>query len=295
MQHIRFIESDVGAREDVWQHAWMTKVLPWLIHQGPQGKTAFFTEWILSPGVTSAGYYLTGLRGGLRPAPYAEWKAWSHDLLGKGHAIDTLLALADHYGVKPLSLWVMLPYPYEQQEERRGKAVQKWAETVRYLWMKRFGLSGHRLEGFVWGREAIPDGDLQLVRSFNEWVRNYDLHTMWLANYGSTHVQDWRRLGFTQSALYSNYTGNGPYPKQWLDASMSFASIHHMGLQCIYGSSQRFAPNSQKHYLDAAVAYRNAGGKGPIVHRFASSVRHERDSASTPIYEDLYRIVTGKG
>ncbi len=295
MQHLLMMENALAASAHDMQHRWSSKAAPWLVHTGAQGKTVFFADWILSPGATGKGNFLNGLRGGIRPASPAEWMEWTQLLFNKGMALDTLLSLSNRYGIKPLSLWIMLPYCYEQQERVRLKALLEWAGTVRSLWVKRFGLSGHRLEGFVWGREAIPDGDIQLVQAFNEWVRNCGLNTMWLANYGSTHVQEWNRIGFTHVSIFSNYTGKGPYTKQWLDAAMSYAIIHHMGLQSVYGAGLRFEESSHGDYLNAVASYRLSGGEGPVVHRFIPCSRGEVPGPSSPIYEAMYRTVHGGG
>ncbi|GIQ68526.1 DUF4855 domain-containing protein [Xylanibacillus composti] len=294
MRHILLFESDLATNTDYLQSEWGRSALPWFVYRGPNGNQAFFARWILSPGATSKGGYLTGLRSGLLPASLAEWEAWSHQLLGEGCVVDTFLAHANRYGVETPSLWVMLPYPSEQLEKDRIQAVTDWADTVRSRWAKRFGRSGPRLEGLVWGREAIPDGDVSLVRAFNGWAGKRGLSTMWLANYGSAHVSEWKDLGFAESALFSNYTGKGPYPKQWLEATVSFACYYQNGLQCVYGSGLRFAENCYLEYLDAARAYVNSGGKGPIVHRFLFPPLHAGIKPSSPLYEAIYSIV-GRG
>lgn len=272
-------------------------VSPWLTYASEEGELPLFRQLLLYPGPTPDRRFIDGLRCGLRPATLKEWTLWSDMLCGLGKALAHLNSNKRGMDGEVLTYWVMLPYPFSQQGQDRLNRLMAWTLEFLEQWVQYSSGSGanQQLAGFVWGRECILGRDVELVQAYNRWLSSLAYPVLWLPNYGSYHVGEWAQLGFRFTALFSNYTGQGPYDQTWLDNSTIYAAANSLGWQSVYGYGPRFSAAHPHAYLQATENYMQLSGTGPIVHRLVRLTKEDVEHHYPYLYPRLYEMIHDGG
>jgi len=290
---------------------------PVLIYRGADGQIRpLFSEIVFAPGRTSRGRYLCDLYAAYDPAEAEDWQEWAHVLYQPAGMLQAAVEIARRYALPEIGIWIRLPYPliYERASDvgetvrselakERADRLVSWAREVQQLWEHtEHELIRERLKlrGFVWGRESIPSHDVRVATAVNEQLSERGLETLWLANYRSLHILEWRKtLQFSQVALYPNYTGNTEYDRSWLHYTAQYAAIHHIGIQMIVGRGRLYGHQHVQDYMEFLEQYNGKGGSGPIVYRFPNQsivdVYQQRRDLYDLIYRSCSRFEGGEG
>ncbi|MCI3926244.1 DUF4855 domain-containing protein [Paenibacillus sp. TRM 82003] len=284
--------------------AWTVEELdPIVTYVHPSGaRRPFFTELMLLPLQSGRGRFYCGLYAGYEHARKEDWLEWIDFLFAPGVGLDACARVAERHGMTELKIWLMLPYPPPgdylyvsgdrnqsfDSRHHRLIALQSAVETIVERWERSFRDAPIRLMGFVWGREGIPESDAELAFICNERISTFGLERMWLPNYRSNRVIEWRELGFSQVAIFPNYTGNSEYGKEWLQNTSKFAALNRMGIQIVNGKGTRFDRRHPKEYFKMANTYRRQGGEGPFVFTFPNRSLLELYRDDRRAYDDTY-------
>lgn len=194
------------------------------------------------------------------PSDITDWLLWADALFLPNLNLN---ALADVAGNEKRDVWVSIPYPHPFQksfgtvggrvlnfllEDDRLEAVKWWIDQFLVRWNKNAHLHQNLdFRGFLWQREAIDANDEPLAARVNEWIHKKGCLSMWLPNYGSFGVMNWKKMGFDVTAVNTNYTGNTSYDYKWIQYSSLFSATYHTGMQMIWGKGLIYSDN---HHLD---------------------------------------------
>lgn len=266
----------------------------------------FFTEFLLAPQQSSRGRFYCGLYAGYDHARKEDWSEWVDWLFMKEQGVHALATVADLNGIQEIGVWLMLPYPppgdymYEQGKRPRRFNIQLHRllalhdaiETVIERWSRFYARTPVRLRGFVWGRQGIPEADVEVVEMCNEWIASLGLERLWMANYRSNRVIEWRELHFSAIALFANYTGRSEYGKDWLYNTGKFAALNGMGIQVVNGRGVIYDPNHADLYLEMVKKYFKQGGRGPLVYTFPNTTPLDVLIEDPTAYHRIYDSVT---
>lgn len=264
----------------------------------------FFTELLFTPGRSTKGRFYCDLYAGYQRADKQDWEEWAEFLFQKDKMLDAAAAVGTMYLQPQTGIWLRLPYPVIDTGNMsinltRKAALFDWIGYVLYLWELYRPSSQLALRGFAWGRESIPVHDVELVTQCNELIRDLGFETLWMANYRSLHVADWRKMHFSQIVLYPNYTGNTEYGVQWLSDTALFAALNHMGIQMVMGQGKLYHPDHFRHYCEFMKQYLQQGGSGPILYRFPKQsltqlYRNRNKQAYRSVYRSMARLKGGR-
>lgn len=194
------------------------------------------------------------------PSDLTDWLLWADVLFLKDLNLE---ALAKISGFRKRECWVSIPYPHPfqrsfghvgtrnldfQVEADRLEAVHWWLDQF----LKRWRANRHlhqklNFKGFLWQRSAIDESDENLVIQVNKRIHRLGFLSMWLPNFGSYGVLDWKKWGFDVTAIYPNYSGNSNYDASWIKNASLFAAAHHTGIQLAWGKGLTYNEN---HHLD---------------------------------------------
>lgn len=283
---------------------WMeTEIEPVITYLHASGtRVPFFPELLLIPRQSSKGRFYCGLYAGYDHARKEDWEEWIEFLFAPGTVLDACARVAGRHGIEEMGIWIMLPYPPPgkhayapslrfDRSQHRLEVLQTAVEKIAERWKNVFGSTSVTLRGFVWGREGIPDGDVEIVSACNANITAQGLERMWLPNYRANRVAEWTKLGFSRVALFSNYTGGTEYGKEWLSNTCKFAALNGMGIQAVHGRGTLYDHAHPKHYLDMVRTYLSQGGKGPIVFTFPNGSLLDLYRSDSQSYERLYNFI----
>ncbi|WP_161524648.1 DUF4855 domain-containing protein [Alteribacter lacisalsi] len=195
-----------------------------------------------------------------------DWDWVIDELFRSGRNIDA----AQQAARTKTDIWVCLPYPGPGQrsfgrvngkvldftvEDDRYAAVIDWADRFLARWKEEEGkLTKLTFRGFVWQREAILLPDRPLVTRVNAALKNRKVKTIWLPNYGSAGVIDWKERGFDLVGVNPNYYGNTDHDLNWMRNTAVFTKHYGMGLQINYGKGYIFNDTHLLDYLNLGTA-----------------------------------------
>lgn len=297
------LESMHGVKGD-HSHDWYTNELaPVLIYWTRNGRAyPFFTELIFSPGRSSTGRFYCDLYAGYDPATREDWEEWTEQLYREDGMLHAAATVARQNLIPDVGIWIRLPYPLISDrpfdpmqgyslatDSHRFIALSEWIGQVMSRWEQQRISPRLSLRGFVWGREAIPLHDVALVQSCNEMLRELRLESIWLANYRSLHVADWKSLGFSSVAVYPNYTGATEYDVSWLQHTALYTALNHIGIQMICGQGRLYSAAHFYEYGKFLKQYIRNGGSGSVVYRFPNWSLAEIYEDNRRLYRSIYR------
>jgi hypothetical protein len=287
---------------------WTTEQLePYLSYllQG-QSIDTMFSGLIFNPISTRENRYIYPLYASFGElADKVDWQLAIDNLFNKNvnfHAV----AIAK----RSIDIWVALPYPLPFQdnfgevegkilnfenEEDRLLALKWWINSFLMCWKKENQLhSSLTFRGFVWQREAIGEQDSSLVVKINQYIHLQHLLTMWLPNYGSNGVLNWKSFGFDVTCINSNYYGNTNHDYQWVKHAAAFAQFYHTGLQINYGKGIIYDDTHLIDYLNLGLPQYNKYMEGCLlVYQFPNQNLKEVYEKNVVDYIRLYSFIKG--
>lgn len=289
---------------------------PMLVSPLPQSAgTPLFGSLLAAPLQSSNGRYLTGLQAGFDPARKEDWREWADALFSRGRWLSTAQKIVTSHRLPTVEIWMTLPYPRRTDnyfgkvrgekltftnEADRISALQWWIQYAadgfkKYVhdkWGAGLTTPALRLRGMVWGREGISEHDKNVVIQTNRLLRSIGLESMWLPNFGTAYLSEWRELGFDRVSLFSNYTGRTEYGIDMLKNASHFALSQRTGLQVVCGKGVRFDDTHYANYVAQTKAYVSAGGSGPIVYRFPNHSLYSLYRDNIDLYRQVAESVT---
>lgn|GEM_PF-1803986 len=308
--HLLMIDVMKGIRNRKmlnWKPAELEPLLTYKHLNGSQ--SPFFTELLLVPQRSSRGRFYCGLYSGYKHPQKADWLEWIEWLFNRINGPYLLADMANHHEIQELGIWLMLPYPpygdymYESGSGSKSfnlrllrlTALQNAIDMIVARWELEFSATPLKLRGFAWGREGMPQHDFEIVSLCNEWIESHGLERLWLPNYRAAHVIEWKELGFSQTAIFSNYTGNSNLGKDWINQTYQFAALNRMGIQLVNGKGFIYDRTHFIEYLARLDAYKLQGGTGPFVYSFPNGSPYELYRSNRMVYDKMYEAVSGEG
>lgn len=279
------------------------KLKPYFKYQSRKDKgMSMFNGAILNPIRVRNNRFIYPLYGTFGEfADKLDWKLFINYLFKPGVNLSALSKLK-----LDLDIWITIPYPLQYQEEfgtvsfkslnfkkdeDRFIAVQWWLTKFMKIWnLNKEKYNNLSIKGFVWQREAIMEQDYKLVQQVNQFIHNLGLLSMWLPNYGSYFVINWRDLGFDMACLNSNFYGNTSYDYKWILNASNFAKNYEMGFQLNYGKGLIFNQYHHIDYLNLGLPeYCNYMKDCFIVHRFHNkSILHLSETDRISLYDFIH-------
>lgn len=239
-----------------------TDLLPYTTYMKTEHAVApLFGSFLFNGIQTREHRYIFPLYVGFgEPADQTDWLDWIEHLFSANLNLEALQQAA---ALDEVDVWISLPYPHPMQtqfgtvaeqmltfdsEQDRIDAVLWWVEQFLQRWaQEKARYPKLRLRGFQWQRESIDSIDEPIVKAVNQAIAQTSYQTIWLANYGSYGVDNWKSLGFTNIAIHSNYTGNTTHDFNWIHHAANYAKYYHTGLQITYGKGMIY---SDGHFID---------------------------------------------
>ncbi|WP_026478014.1 DUF4855 domain-containing protein [Alkaliphilus transvaalensis] len=211
---------------------------------------------------------------------------------------------------RKLDIWVMLPYPLTLQNDfgvvdnvnlnfnnhnDRLVALKWWINNFLEGWQKATYLHGNlTFKGFVWQRDGIFDEDSQLVIDINNFIRQKNYLSMWLPNYGSNGITDWKKFGFDITCINSNYYGNTNNDYQWINYASAFGKFYHTGMQINYGKGLIYNQNHLTDYLNLGLPqYNNYMNDCVVVYKITDQTLNEVYKQKLVDYIRIYSFIKG--
>lgn len=174
---------------------------------------------------------------------------------------------------RQLDIWIVLPYPPSlqnnfgiinnislnfEQENDRFIALMWWITSFLERWKKESHLHPTlTFRGFTWQRDVINHEDISLVKRVNDYIHSQNLLSMWLPNYGSHGVLDWKSLGFNTTCINPNYYGNTDPDYKWINYTAKFAKSYNAGIQIYFGKGFIFNDVHLLDYLNLGLPQHN--------------------------------------
>ncbi len=255
-----------------------------------------------------ANHYICPLFVGFgSPSDLHDWQLWIDSLFspdGNLHALNSVL------GNEKRDVWISIPYPHPFQscfghaegrnldfnvEDDRFTAVKWWLDRFLHRWSMESKLhSKLDLRGFLWQREAIDELDEALVKRVNAEIHSRKLLSMWLPNYGSYGVLEWKKLGFHVVALNSNYYGNTNYDHNWIKNTTMFAKYYQTGMQIVWGKGLIYNNTHLLDYLNFGLAEKcGYMTESLLVYQFPNQRLGTLQQTNIVDYIRLYTFVKG--
>lgn len=241
------------------------------------------------------------------PSDITDWIMWADGLFLPNLNLQALAAVA---GKSKRDVWVSIPYPHPmqnkfgvvgsrmldfQKEEDRLAAVVWWMDLFLQRWRNNRHLHSQlQLRGFLWQREAADANDIPLIGKVNQHIHQLGYRAMWLPNYGSYGVTEWRDLGFDVTAINTNYTGNTSYDYKWIQNAALFAATYHNGLQILWGKGLIYSNRHQLDYWNLGLPrYCDYMQKSFLVYSFPNQRLDQIYRTQSSDYIKLYTFVKG--
>lgn len=210
-----------------------------------------------------------------------------------------------------LDIWVSIPYPVTFQkkfttikgkkvnfkfEENRMMAVDWWVKAFVKAWNDSKKLHKHlKFRGFVWQREAILDDDVSMVKKVNQCIHKKNLLSMWLPNYGSQNVVNWKEIGFDVVCINPNFYGKTNHDVNWITNASAFAKFYNTGIQVYYGKGLIYNETHLLDYLNMGLPqFNDYMSKSLIVYQFPNQTLGDIKKNNKGNYRLLYRFIKGK-
>jgi hypothetical protein len=306
---IEGLYSPVQKRMIEWTYE---EIKPLLVYRTKDGADVpFFTNLLVAP-LQHNDRFLCGLCTGYNPARKREWKEWANKLFTRGCFLSTVHKTSVKYNLPQIDVWITLPYPRAGQndfgfidnqplsflkQEDRKKAIIWWIHYIiggfeKYVigkWKVDTSAPRLRLRGFVWGRDSISDCDNELVSHCNDSIRRLQLESLWLTNYGTASLTEWKKLGFNHVSIFSNYTGKTVYGVSLLQNTIRFALINKTGVQMICGKGPRFDTKHFTEYLNQKIIYIKNSGPGPVIYRFPNHSLYQLYKKQSDLYHQVFQ------
>jgi hypothetical protein len=207
---------------------------------------------------------------------------------------------------KKTDIWVTIPYPILTQtkfgkvkdewlnfnkEEDRVTAVEWWVNKF----LKKWGKAKHLHEkltfkGFVWPRASIDGRDESFVKRITALIREKDLLSLWLQQYGSTGCVEWKEFGFDAACTHPNFYGATGPDYTWISNSTVFAQYYHLGMQISFGKGILFKENHLLDYFNYGV-YNEYMNKSLLVFQFPNQTMGEIYKNQPTEYDYIYSFI----
>lgn len=270
-----------------------------------------FRGFIFNAIRTRKDHYIYPLYVGFgKPADKTDWEEWLTALFAPTKNLSALHHALQQPNHQAVDVWIALPYPHPFQSHfgvigtkrlnfkekvDRIEAVKWWMDQFTNRWEREVHLHDKlQFRGFLWQREAIDPYDQPVVKAVNQFIHQKNLYAMWLPNYGSYGVIDWKDLGFHVAAINSNYYGNTSYDYTWINHASTFARTYQTGLQINFGKGLIY---NETHHLD----YFNLGlpdmnhymNRALLVYQFPNQTVKEIYENHFVDYIRLYTFIKG--
>lgn len=242
------------------------------------------------------------------PSDLTDWLMWADALFLQDLNLN---ALASAIGTSKRDFWVSLPYPHPfqrsfgfvgtrnldfQSEDDRVDAVWWWLDQFLDRWKAQTHLHDKLdFRGFVWQRGSVDAGDENLVIMTNVAIRRKGYLSMWLPNYGSAGVIDWKKWGFDVATVFPNYTGNTTYDVNWIKQASLFSAAFRTGLQLAWGKGLLFDDHHHLNYWN--LGHPDKCGymlESYIIHRFPNQRLDQLYQTSFADVNRLYTFIKGE-
>lgn len=241
------------------------------------------------------------------PAEQSDWSHWLEELFRPGIHLSALNTLAE----REVDVWIGLPYPHRIQsqfglvgdhvldfedENDRLAAVEWWIDHFLQRWQcTQDAHSNLHLCGFLWPRDTIlPCEDAALVCQINARIHARLMLTMWLPNYGSYLVDQWRDLGFDVAAISPNFYGHTECPREWISYASKFAQDYATGMQIVFGKGLIFDETHHIDYFNLGLDEYNGYMKSSfLVYQFPNQRVSDIYRSNLPDYIRLYTFIKG--
>ncbi|WP_428910836.1 DUF4855 domain-containing protein [Niallia sp. Krafla_26] len=207
---------------------------------------------------------------------------------------------------KKTDLWVTIPYPILTQtkfgkvkdewlnfnvEEDRFTAVKWWVKKFLKKWEKAEHLHEKlTFKGFVWPRASIDGRDEIFVKRMTAFIREKDLLSLWLQQYGSTGCVEWKEFGFDAACTHPNYYGATGPDFKWISNASAFARHFHLGMQIPFGKGILFKENHLLDYLNYGI-YNEYMDKSLLVFQFPNQTMGEIYKNQRTEYDFIYSFI----
>ncbi|WP_128893641.1 DUF4855 domain-containing protein [Longirhabdus pacifica] len=285
---------------------WSQKELCYYTHYGQQ---AFFNSFIFTPNRMANGVFLNAQYEGFSEHPTLnDWIAWSNELFLQNNNVHALEQLASNEN--NIEVWITLPYPslyykqtpnplqqtYIHHPHKRAPLLKQWIKEFTQRFYQQFGNKNTlKLKGFVWPKEKLmSEEDIVLVKEVSEYIHSFHLHHMWLTQYGSANVIDWREHGFDVVVLHPNYYGNTPFDIDWITNNTIFSKHYQCGIQIPYGKGLLYDDHHIYQYLNLGLPDKcNYMNNAFIVFHFDGIHLHEVAKENPQLYTHMYTFVKG--
>jgi len=298
-----------GGLDSLRPKLWSAEELKPYANYMPAGTVldSLFEGFVFQPVLSSARRFFHPLYAGFRPpAVRKDWMEWFVCLFTEGVQLHALAEASSHHP----DVWITLPFPHPEirgfkvpgeaalnfaRNRDRLEALKWWIGECMEAWNRHPALGQKlRFRGFVWPRDTIGGGDLQLAAMVNAHIRSLGLKSMWICNYGSPGVDRWRRLGFDAAVLHSNYTGAGSYDVNWLRYASLFAKTVRAGLLLVKGKGGIYGPGHFDDYLRMGLPDNmDYMGDALKVFAFPNQTLAEWMREEPQTYDRLYRFLKG--
>jgi hypothetical protein len=267
-----------------------------------------FQSFIFSGIGTRDGRYIYPLYAGFgEPANINDWIQWIDLLFTPDHNLYALHRNADR---NKFDIWISIPYPSSlqtpfgnlngkalnfQYEDDRYIAIQWWITSFLTRWENAKELHAKlNLRGFLWQRETIDEYDDNLVKRVNQFIKTNQYMSIWLPNYGSNGVLNWRSFGFDVIAINPNYYGNTSFDYKWIDHASYFAKFFRTGLQITFGKGLIYNDTHLLDYMNLGAPDKNNYMKESLlVYQFPNQSLREIYDQRIVDYIRLYMFIKG--
>lgn len=295
------------------QRLWSASDLDVYVSYISQGKKTdqLFGGFIFNGICTRDDYYIYPLYVGFgKPSTKKDWSIWIEQLFRKDTNLSALHETVRAHQRANVDVWVSIPYPHPfqtsfgkvrgrtlnfQTEADRFEAVRWWILQFLKRWDKeKKHLNKLNFKGFLWQREAIDPHDEPLVKETNRLLKTKQVLSMWLPNFGSYGVINWRKMGFDLAAVNANFYGNTSYDYQWVRHAATFAQTFHTGMQILYGKGLIYNETHLLDYLNLGLPSQlNYMHQSVLIYQFPNQTLNDIFKENVQYYKHLYLFTKG--
>lgn len=290
----------------IWKDSQLQYYVKYMVYGQPLD--SMFKGFIFNGIRTRDNHFLDPLYVGFgEPSEMIDWLQWIDALFVPDANLHALHRLADE---EKLDVWVSVPYPHPFQRNfgtvqgrnldfevaiDRLTAVLWWLDQFVARWEESSHLHDKlEFRGFLWQREVIDDDDEMIVKWVNASIHSKKLLCMWLPNYGSARVINWRELDFHVVALHSNFSGNPNYDSSWISNACLFSRYYQTGIQVTWGKGMMYNDTHQLDYFNLGLKeYSNYMTDSFIVYQFPNQTMESINRDCLTDYIRLYTFIKG--
>lgn len=291
------------------------ELAPLIVFDDGARKDSFFPSFLLLGIKSSHGKTL--IPGFGEPGTKEDWLAWLDDLFLPEHNLEALAGAVAKTGVRPVDIWVSLPYPESAQKNfgylsdrktsfsdnrDRATAVKWWINRFLARWYSRIkdkGLDHYlSLQGFYWGRESMTPTDRFLLPGLISHIHSLGFRTLWIPYFAVTPFLSITNPGFDITIIQPSYLQNPQLTWRRLTSAAERAGKYRAGIEIEFDSAVLYS-GSPLHKV--ALDYLNRGlpqyegymTSGYVAYYTGYKTVPELHKQKNPLYTHLYRFVKG--